>query len=119
MVSTIFGVKVYISPSKALVQEKLRDWNQKFNSWGISCLELTGDNETYNTKNIQEADIILTTPEVIYQFFFGLYLLFGTLLLLLAGTQSNIWHFILYLHKVRPCVSSSADVVFNFFTAEI
>ncbi|CAA0383918.1 unnamed protein product [Arabidopsis thaliana] len=54
---------VYISPSKALVQEKLRDWNQKFNSWGISCLELTGDNETYSTKNIQDADIILTTPE--------------------------------------------------------
>uniref|UniRef100_A0A0D3AWA2 DNA 3'-5' helicase n=1 Tax=Brassica oleracea var. oleracea TaxID=109376 RepID=A0A0D3AWA2_BRAOL len=54
---------VYISPSKALVQEKLRDWNQKFNSWGISCLELTGDNETYSSKNIQDADIILTTPE--------------------------------------------------------
>ncbi|CAH2045144.1 unnamed protein product [Thlaspi arvense] len=54
---------VYISPSKALVQEKLRDWNQKFNSWGISCLELTGDNENYSTKNIQDADIILTTPE--------------------------------------------------------
>lgn len=68
MVSSIFGVKVYISPSKALVQEKLRDWNQKFNSWGISCLELTGDNETYSTRNIQDADIILTTPEVRYQF---------------------------------------------------
>ncbi|CAH8309244.1 unnamed protein product [Eruca vesicaria subsp. sativa] len=54
---------VYISPSKALVQEKLRDWNQKFNSWGISCLELTGDNETYSSKNIHDADIILTTPE--------------------------------------------------------
>ncbi|XP_010528238.1 PREDICTED: DExH-box ATP-dependent RNA helicase DExH17 isoform X2 [Tarenaya hassleriana] len=54
---------VYISPSKALVQEKLRDWSQKFNSWGINCLELTGDNETYNIRNIQEADIILTTPE--------------------------------------------------------
>ncbi|CAN8276345.1 unnamed protein product [Cochlearia groenlandica] len=54
---------VYVSPSKALVQEKLRDWNQKFNSWGICCLELTGDNETYSKKNIQDADIILTTPE--------------------------------------------------------
>ncbi|KAG7033104.1 DExH-box ATP-dependent RNA helicase DExH17, partial [Cucurbita argyrosperma subsp. argyrosperma] len=54
---------IYIAPSKALVQEKLRDWNQKFGSWGVSCLELTGDNETYNMKHIQEADIILTTPE--------------------------------------------------------
>lgn len=56
--------KVYIAPSKALVQEKLRDWNQKFGSWGISCLELTGDNDGYNVRNLQEADIILTTPEV-------------------------------------------------------
>ncbi|GAV74633.1 DEAD domain-containing protein/Helicase_C domain-containing protein/Sec63 domain-containing protein, partial [Cephalotus follicularis] len=54
---------IYVAPSKALVQEKLRDWNQKFASWGINCLELTGDNESYNTRNIQEADIILTTPE--------------------------------------------------------
>lgn len=57
-------MQIYIAPSKALVQEKLRDWNQKFGSWGVSCLELTGDNETYNMKYIQEADIILTTPEV-------------------------------------------------------
>ncbi|KAK9925336.1 hypothetical protein M0R45_033663 [Rubus argutus] len=54
---------IYIAPSKALVQEKVRDWNQKFGSRGITCLELTGDNESYNTRNIQEADIILTTPE--------------------------------------------------------
>lgn len=82
MVSSTFGDKVYISPSKALIQEKLRDWNQKFNSWGISCLELTGDNETYSTRNIQDADIILTTPEVRSQFLFCccLYLLSGTCL---------------------------------------
>ncbi|XP_031478370.1 DExH-box ATP-dependent RNA helicase DExH17 isoform X1 [Nymphaea colorata] len=54
---------VYVAPSKALVQEKLRDWNQKFGSLGISCLELTGDNESYNVRHLQEADIILTTPE--------------------------------------------------------
>ncbi|KAK8947099.1 hypothetical protein KSP39_PZI006477 [Platanthera zijinensis] len=54
---------IYIAPSKALVQEKLRNWNMKLPTWGISCLELTSDNESYNTKNIHEADIILTTPE--------------------------------------------------------
>ncbi|KAG6719998.1 hypothetical protein I3842_03G036300 [Carya illinoinensis] len=54
---------VYIAPSKALVQEKLRDWNEKFGPWGVTCLELTGDNEFYNARNIHEADIILTTPE--------------------------------------------------------
>lgn len=55
---------VYIAPSKALVQEKLRHWNQKLGSWGINCLELTSDNEAYSIRNVQEADIILTTPEV-------------------------------------------------------
>ncbi|XP_028786298.1 DExH-box ATP-dependent RNA helicase DExH17-like [Neltuma alba] len=54
---------IYIAPSKALVQEKLRHWNQKLGHLGIKCLELTGDNESYNLRNIQEADIILTTPE--------------------------------------------------------
>lgn len=54
---------IYIAPSKALVQEKLRDWNMKFNTWGINCLEMTGDNETNNLKNVHDADIILTTPE--------------------------------------------------------
>ncbi|MCH87546.1 ATP-dependent DNA helicase HFM1-like, partial [Trifolium medium] len=55
--------QIYIAPSKALVQEKVRDWNQKFGPWGIYCLELTGDNESYTPRNINEADIILTTPE--------------------------------------------------------
>ncbi|KAA8548132.1 hypothetical protein F0562_004607 [Nyssa sinensis] len=54
---------IYIAPSKALVQEKVRDWSHKLGSLGINCLELTGDNESYNIRNIQEADIILTTPE--------------------------------------------------------
>ncbi|THU63406.1 hypothetical protein C4D60_Mb01t15420 [Musa balbisiana] len=54
---------IYIAPSKALVQEKLRDWCMKFHSLAIKCLEMTGDNESYKAKNIQEADIILTTPE--------------------------------------------------------
>ncbi|KAG0496607.1 hypothetical protein HPP92_001298 [Vanilla planifolia] len=54
---------IYIAPSKALVQEKLRDWNMKLLTWGITCLELTGDNESYHSKKLNEADIILTTPE--------------------------------------------------------
>ncbi|KAL6899412.1 hypothetical protein ACP4OV_006070 [Aristida adscensionis] len=54
---------VYIAPSKALVQEKLRDWSAKLSSLGIICLEMTGDNEFYNTKSIHDADLILTTPE--------------------------------------------------------
>ena len=65
------ALKIYIAPSKALVQEKLRDWNEKFGSWGINCLELTSDNELYNMRNIQEADIIVTTPEVSVHIYFA------------------------------------------------
>nr|CAB3450378.1 unnamed protein product [Digitaria exilis] len=54
---------IYIAPSKALVQEKLRDWNTKLSPLGINCLEMTGDNEFYNNKAIHDADLILTTPE--------------------------------------------------------
>ncbi|MQL80393.1 hypothetical protein Taro_012845, partial [Colocasia esculenta] len=54
---------IYIAPSKALVQEKVRDWNLRLGAWGVSCLEMTGDSEAYNSRNIHEADIILTTPE--------------------------------------------------------
>ncbi|CAO2046611.1 unnamed protein product [Urochloa humidicola] len=54
---------IYIAPSKALVQEKLRDWNTKLGPLGINCLEMTGDNEFYNNKAIHDADLILTTPE--------------------------------------------------------
>ncbi|KAL2500073.1 ATP-dependent DNA helicase MER3-like protein [Abeliophyllum distichum] len=54
---------IYVAPSKALVQEKLRDWTQKLGFLGISCLELTGDNEYYSINSIQDADVILTTPE--------------------------------------------------------
>ncbi|KAL0424693.1 UNVERIFIED_CONTAM: DExH-box ATP-dependent RNA helicase DExH17 [Sesamum radiatum] len=54
---------IYIAPSKALVQEKLRDWTKKLGPLGINCLELTGDNEYYSIKSIQDTDIILTTPE--------------------------------------------------------
>jgi ATP-dependent DNA helicase HFM1/MER3 len=56
--------QICFAPSKALVQEKLLDWNKKLGSIGIKCLEMTGDNELYNNKSIQDADIILTAPEV-------------------------------------------------------
>lgn len=63
-INFFIDLKIYIAPSKALIQEKLREWSQKFGLLEMNCLELTGDNEFYNTRNIQEADIILTTPEV-------------------------------------------------------
>ena len=61
---TGFIWQIYIAPSKALVQEKLRDWNMKLGPLAINCLEMTGDSEFYDNKAIHDADLILTTPEV-------------------------------------------------------
>lgn len=56
---------MYIAPLKALVQEKHRDWSNKFGrSLNLKCQELTGDTEVFNIRSLQEMDIILTTPEV-------------------------------------------------------
>ena len=57
--------QVYIAPLKALVQEKHRDWSKKFGqTLNMKCQELTGDTELSNIRQLQEVDIILTTPEV-------------------------------------------------------
>ncbi|GAQ86596.1 DNA/RNA helicase MER3/SLH1 [Klebsormidium nitens] len=55
---------VYIAPMKALVQEKLAEWEEKFGGrLGLCCRELTGDSDIAQLKELQDADIILTTPE--------------------------------------------------------
>ncbi|KAL3683463.1 hypothetical protein R1sor_001485 [Riccia sorocarpa] len=56
---------VYVAPTKALIQEKVREWDEKFGSrsLGLICREVTGDNESIQVKDLQDTDIILTTPE--------------------------------------------------------
>ncbi|KAL2620884.1 hypothetical protein R1flu_001089 [Riccia fluitans] len=56
---------VYVAPTKALIQEKVKEWNEKFGSksLGLICQEVTGDNEFINVKDLQDTDLILTTPE--------------------------------------------------------
>ena len=57
---------VYISPIKALCQEKLREWREKFqynSSNDISVVEITGDTEAEEQENFQDANLIITTPE--------------------------------------------------------
>jgi ATP-dependent DNA helicase HFM1/MER3 len=57
---------VYISPIKALCQEKLREWRDKFqnnNPNEIRVVEITGDTEAEEQENFQEANLIITTPE--------------------------------------------------------
>jgi antiviral helicase SLH1 len=54
---------VYIAPMKALVRERVQDWRKRLTfQMGLKLVELTGDN-TPDTRTIQDADIIITTPE--------------------------------------------------------
>ena len=54
---------VYMAPTKSLCSERQRDWHLKFNVLSLRCAELTGDTDYATLKNIQSADVIITTPE--------------------------------------------------------
>lgn len=54
---------VYMAPIKALCSQRFEDWNKKFGPLGLSCKELTGDTEIDDFFEIQDANIIITTPE--------------------------------------------------------
>ncbi|XP_034488754.1 activating signal cointegrator 1 complex subunit 3 [Drosophila innubila] len=55
---------VYIAPLKALVKERISDWQQRFerSSLGLKVVELTGD-VTPDIQAIRESQLIVTTPE--------------------------------------------------------
>ncbi|KAJ4360642.1 ATP-dependent DNA helicase MER3 [Didymosphaeria variabile] len=54
---------VYQAPTKALCSERQRDWQNKFGPLGLDCAEITGDSESADLRNVQSANIIITTPE--------------------------------------------------------
>ena len=54
---------VYQAPTKALCSERQRDWQAKFGRVGLNCVELTGDTDATDLRNVQTANIIITTPE--------------------------------------------------------
>jgi len=55
---------IYLSPIKALCQEKMQEWNERFSSLGFIILELTGDSGDVNEQEtFDSAHIIITTPE--------------------------------------------------------
>ncbi|KAL9612250.1 MAG: hypothetical protein Q9167_003163 [Letrouitia subvulpina] len=54
---------VYMAPTKALCAERYRDWQAKFALLDLQCAELTGDTDQGQLRNVQNADIIITTPE--------------------------------------------------------
>lgn len=54
---------VYIAPIKALVAERVRDWQRKLGGGlGLTVVELTGDS-TPDAAALRRADVIITTPE--------------------------------------------------------
>jgi ATP-dependent DNA helicase HFM1/MER3 len=54
---------VYMAPIKALCAERQQDWQKKFNIHGLTCAELTGDTDFDQLRKVQQAQIIITTPE--------------------------------------------------------
>ncbi|MCJ1225906.1 Sec63 [Toensbergia leucococca] len=54
---------VYMAPTKSLCTERQRDWQAKFASLDLQVAELTGDTDQAQLRNVQNASIIVTTPE--------------------------------------------------------
>lgn len=54
---------IYQAPTKSLCAERQRDWQRKFGSLDLQCAELTGDTSMSELKSVQNASIIITTPE--------------------------------------------------------
>ncbi|XP_071790611.1 uncharacterized protein [Asterias amurensis] len=54
---------VYMAPIKALCSQRCQDWKDKFEPLGLKCQELTGDTEIDDYFQLQEINIVLTTPE--------------------------------------------------------
>jgi len=54
---------VYMAPTKSLCSERQRDWQSKFSTLGPNCAELTGDTDHAQLRHVQNASIIITTPE--------------------------------------------------------
>ncbi|KAJ8270164.1 hypothetical protein GJAV_G00111050 [Gymnothorax javanicus] len=54
---------VYMAPIKALCSQRYENWHEKFGPLGLNCKELTGDTEIEDFFEIQDAHLIMTTPE--------------------------------------------------------
>jgi ATP-dependent DNA helicase HFM1/MER3 len=54
---------IYQAPTKSLCSERQRDWEHKFGRFDLKVAELTGDTDNAQLRNVQNATIIITTPE--------------------------------------------------------
>ena len=53
---------VYVAPMKALVQEQVQNFSQRFKTYGVSVKELSGDS-SLSRQQIAETQVLVTTPE--------------------------------------------------------
>lgn len=51
-----------VAPIKALCSERQEDWQAKFGALGLRCIELTGDSQLDDYFELQNAQIVATTP---------------------------------------------------------
>ena len=51
-----------MAPIKALCSERFKDWQAKFEPLGLRCCELTGDSQLDDYFELQNAQIVMTTP---------------------------------------------------------
>ena len=51
-----------VAPIKALCSERYDDWQGKFGPLGLKCCELTGDSQLDDYFELQNANIVMTTP---------------------------------------------------------
>ena len=95
---------VYIAPMKALVRERMNDWQERFGRrLGKNVVELTGD-VTPDVRAISRADVIVTTPEkwdgvsrswqvINFNLFHLIYYFINNLFSFCRpGTMSEPWH---------------------------
>ena len=51
-----------VAPIKALCSERFEDWKAKFGPLGLHCCELTGDSQLDDYFELQNSQIVMTTP---------------------------------------------------------
>jgi len=51
-----------VAPIKALCSERYEDWKNKFGLVGLKSMELTGDSLLEDYMELQDVQIIITTP---------------------------------------------------------
>jgi replicative superfamily II helicase len=54
---------IYVGPTKALCQERMDDWSKRLSKFGIVCIEVTGDTDEVSINVLENAHVIITTPE--------------------------------------------------------